>query len=312
MGVHEPTENRILSVPLPPYDDWSSQRKRADAYGHANDGDVNRSCAIVMGIGGKPERLIDIESAKNDGVLVLKRFSGGGTVVVDHSSLWTTIIGRNDLLPEVKPYPREIMAWSADVIFGPAFESWNREMNDIMMGTRGGRNKGRQTLVFKGKSCGLSGGVGESLTLPPTEEESGQQADRHTTAPTFQLRENDYVLGERKIGGNAQSIVSGGFLHHTSFLWDWDHMNMCYLTLPEKRPEYRGNRHHDEFLVRLKEHYGKNSAKHSLFAHMKNATCESFELEEMTLNDVLTIANDQFGGLQQWFDGKCRTKVVKL
>ena len=84
-----------------------------------------------MGIGGKPERLIDIESAKNDGVLVLKRFSGGGTVVVDHSSLWTTIIGRNDLLPEVKPYPREIMAWSADVIFGPAFESWNREMNDI-------------------------------------------------------------------------------------------------------------------------------------------------------------------------------------
>jgi hypothetical protein len=43
--------------------------------------------------------------------------------------------------------------------------------------------------------------------------------------------------------------------------------------------------------------YGKNSAKHSLFAHMKNATCGSFELEEMTFNDVLTIANDQFGGL---------------
>ena len=28
--------------------------------------------------------------------------------------------------------------------------------------------------------------------------------------------------------------------------------------------------------------------------------------------DVLQIAADQFGGLQEWFDGKCRTKVVKL
>ena len=30
--------------------------------------------------------------------------------------------------------------------------------------------------------------------------------------PTFRLRENDYVLGDRKVGGNAQSVGSGGFL----------------------------------------------------------------------------------------------------
>ena len=33
---------------------------------------------------------------------------------------------------------------------------------------------------------------------------------------------------------------------------------------------------------------------------------------EMTLKDVLQIANDKFGGLQQWVDTKCCTKVVKL
>lgn len=317
IGVHEPTENRMLNVALPPHDDWSSQRKRAtdkltDVYGHENEG-LNRSCAIIMGIGGKAERLIDVESAKKDGVLVLKRFSGGGTVVVDHSSLWTTFIGRNAVLPHVKPFPREIMQWSADAIFGPAFESWNREIH-ATTGFRGSE-KGRQTLVFKGTSCGLSGGVGESLILPPsTTKEFRQQQSTNSghTLPTFRLRENDYVLGERKIGGNAQSIVSGGFLHHTSFLWDWDDMNMEYLTLPQKRPDYRGDRSHDEFLVRLKDHYGKHSAKNSLFGHVKIATNESFELEEMTLSEVLKIAHDKFGGLQEWFDGKCRTKVVKL
>ena len=87
---------------------------------------------------------------------------------------------------------------------------------------------------------------------------------------------------------------------------------MEYLTLPEKRPTYRGDRSHDEFLVRLKDHYGNNVDKHSLFKHVKDATSQSFDVEKMTLNDVLQIANDKFGGLQQWFDSKCRTKIVKL
>ena len=340
VGVHEPTENRLLNVPLPPHDTWAAQRKRAsdalsDAYGHEIDG-LNRSCAIIMGIGGKPEKLIDIDSAKNDGVLVLKRFSGGGTVVVDHSSLWTTFIGRTKDLPHVKPFPREIMQWSADAVFGPAFDSWNREiLASISYSTSGGSSRGRgkqgnfivsplggidkrkvgqQTLVFQGKSCGISGGDGESLILPPKENDTRQQAEPSPSSslPTFQLRQNDYVLGERKIGGNAQAIVKGGFLHHTSFLWDFDRINMEYLTLPDKRPEYRGDRSHDEFLVRLKDHYGKNSMKNSLFTHMKNATNERFEMEEVKVNDVLQIAADKFGGLQEWFDGKCRTKVVKL
>ena len=57
--------------------------------------------------------------------------------------------------------------------------------------------------------------------------------------PTFRLRENEYVLGDGKVGGNAQSGVTGGFLHHTGFLWDWDEANMDYLVLPQKRPAHR-------------------------------------------------------------------------
>ena len=50
-----------------------------------------------------------------------------------------------------------------------------------------------------------------------------------TVTTQFSLRENDYVLGAHKIGGNAQSIVKGRWVHHTSFLWDFDPAKMRYL-----------------------------------------------------------------------------------
>jgi lipoate-protein ligase A len=335
VGVHEPTTNRILQISSssslsqsPQIIPQSVKKKndsdesdpttinnnelKDDVYGHDKQTHHNDTCCIILGIGGKAERLINIPAAKKDGILTLRRFTGGGTVVVDHTSLLTTLIIKDDahIRPAIKPYPREIMEWTNEYIFGPAFTSWN---NEIVAATaaiaNSNNNREKQTLIFHGKSCGLSGGDGG---------QSQQQQTLLTTStpsiimPTFRLRENDYVLNDRKVGGNAQSIVSGGFLHHTSFLWDWDDTNMDYLTLPSKRPEYRGDRNHDEFLVRLKETYGKGSTKHSLFLHMKNALSTSFQLEEVTLQDVLEIANIKFGGLQQWFDGKCRTKIVEL
>lgn len=345
VGAHEPTTNRILllqpsssqsqSPTLQSAENNSSDRTTTtivedDTYGHdKGNHDINDACCIILGIGGKAERLINTPLAKKDGVLTLRRFTGGGTVVVDHTSLLTTLIIKDDanITPEIKPYPREIMEWTNEVVFGPAFTSWNEEIvvaaADTDTTASSNKNRGKQTLIFHGKSCGISGGDGQLQ----------QQSLLTTTLPTpiimpaFRLRENDYVLGDRKVGGNAQSIVSGGFLHHTSFLWDWDENNMGYLTLPSKRPAYRGDRSHDEFLVRLKDTYGgtcstnsssssssrrKGSEKHSLFLHMKNSLATSFRLEEVTLQDVLEIANIKFGGLQQWFDGKCRTKIVEL
>lgn len=68
----------------------------------------------------------------------------------------------------------------------------------------------------------------------------------------FRLREHDYVIGDKKIGGNAQTITKDRWVHHTSFLWDFTNENMAYLQLPKKRPEYRQNRDHNDFLRKLK------------------------------------------------------------
>lgn len=43
------------------------------------------------------------------------------------------------------------------------------------------------------------------------------------------MRENDYLFGSHKIGGNAQSIIKDRWVHHTSFLWDYKPERMRYL-----------------------------------------------------------------------------------
>ena len=67
----------------------------------------------------------------------------------------------------------------------------------------------------------------------------------------FQLRENDYCIGDKKCGGNAQYMRKDRWIHHTSFLWDYKPENMDALLLPPKRPAYRQDRSHHDFLCRL-------------------------------------------------------------
>jgi len=47
---------------------------------------------IVLGIGGKATKLVELERVHQDRVLLVRRFSGGGTVIVDHDSLFITFI----------------------------------------------------------------------------------------------------------------------------------------------------------------------------------------------------------------------------
>lgn len=165
--------------------------------------------AIVMGISGKPEQLIDLERAKQDFVPIIKRFSGGGTVIVDRNTLFITFIFAKEHLPTT-PFPEPILRWTAD-LYAKAWE-----------------------------------------------------------IPGFQLLENDYVIDDKKCGGNAQYIQKERVLHHTSFLWDYDPMNMEYLLLPSKRPHYRQDRSHSNFLTTLKNHLTPKDALDLLKKELSN------------------------------------------
>lgn len=168
-----------------------------------NDGTPERS--VVLGISGKPHQLVDVRRALDDGVRVIKRFSGGGTVIVDRDTQFVTLVMNAAAVPDLALFPRQIMDWTGSLY--------------------GGRPHG----VF---------------------------ADM----PGWQLRENDYVIGERKVGGNAQSISKDRWLHHTSFLWDFREETMKYLTNPAKQPRYRANRSHSDFLAPLKTYLPDRNA----------------------------------------------------
>lgn len=60
--------------------------------------------AIVMGISGKKEELINQETAARDNIPLIKRFSGGGTVIVDENTLFVTFICQKQL-HDFAPYP---------------------------------------------------------------------------------------------------------------------------------------------------------------------------------------------------------------
>ena len=69
--------------------------------------------AIVMGISGKPHELVDLEKASLANIPIIKRFSGGGTVIVDEDTLFVTFICQKDL-HDFPPFPERILSWSAE------------------------------------------------------------------------------------------------------------------------------------------------------------------------------------------------------
>jgi lipoate---protein ligase len=152
--------------------------------------------AIVMGISGQAQQLIQLKKLQQAPIPLIRRFSGGGTVVVDENTLFVTFICQKaDLAHSVSPFPRPLMQWTAE-LYRPLFSNH-----------------------------------------------------------PFQLQENDYVLGERKWGGNAQSITKERWLHHSSLLWDYHSDNMDYLLLPPKMPVYRQGRTHTDFICCLKDYW---------------------------------------------------------
>uniref|UniRef100_A0A0D3DBG1 BPL/LPL catalytic domain-containing protein n=2 Tax=Brassica oleracea var. oleracea TaxID=109376 RepID=A0A0D3DBG1_BRAOL len=185
---------------------------------------------IVMGMSGKPSQLLEVGPVIKDRIPVIKRFTGGGTVIVDKSTLFVSLICNKDDVPSVQPYPRSVMAWSGS-LYGEVFE-------------------------------GVDG---------------------------FQLRENDYVFGDRKFGGNAQSIIRNRWIHHTSFLWDYNVRNMAYLKLPSKVPQYRLERDHTEFVCRMKDYIERSD----FVEKTVKAVGKQFAMKEVNIEDIDSYAKGE-------------------
>lgn len=79
------------------------------------------SISIFPTIRRKPEQLLHVEKVVEDRVHVIKRFSGGGTVVVDEGTLFVTLICSRSAIPTLELYPRQIMSWT-EQLYVPVFQ----------------------------------------------------------------------------------------------------------------------------------------------------------------------------------------------
>lgn len=191
-------------------------RANAENWAIVNDGAPRT--AIVLGISGKPHRLIDVAAAHEDDLLVIKRFSGGGTVVVDANTQIVSLVMNGDAVAPTPLFPHPLMRWTENLYKGICSKknagvfrdvpNWRLHQNDYVVDVSDARSVGDDDA-----------------------------------------KKNEKIL---KVGGNAQSISKTRFVHHTSFLWDFDEENMSrYLVVPEKQPAYRENRPHGAFLAPL-------------------------------------------------------------
>lgn len=182
--------------------------------------------AIVLGISGKPELLVDVEHAQRCSLPLIKRFSGGGTVYIDQNTVFATwICNAHEVGADC--FPERVHRWAADF--------YHQAFPDLGM----------------------------------------------------TLRENDYVIGEKKWGGNAQYLAKGRWLHHTSILWDCDPEAMKVLLQPKKAPAYRRERSHEQFLMHLKDYFPR---KEELERQIIGAAHRRFEVVATTIAEAESIA----------------------
>lgn len=63
---------------------------------------------------------------------------------------------------------------------------------------------------------------------------------------------SDLASADRKFSGNAQRWLSKAFLHHGTFLYQFDLIRIGrYLRQPSRQPDYRSGRGHDEFVMNV-------------------------------------------------------------
>ena len=92
------------------------------------------SPAIVMGVSGKPEELLNEGLLKRNPIPVIRRFSGGGTVFVDENTIFVCLIcNKSDV--NIPSFPKQILCWTRD-LYQPVFDGvdFGVEENDYVVG----------------------------------------------------------------------------------------------------------------------------------------------------------------------------------
>ena len=176
----------------------------------------------VVGYSNKVELEVNVEACRELGAPVLRRCSGGGTVLQGPGCLNYSLILRIDS--------------------DPALQTVTGTNRFVME-----RNRAALEALLARSSRRLSRDCGDKEAPLSKSEIRNPKSEINVRGHT------DLAIGDRKFSGNAQRRKRHAVLFHGSFLLNFDiAMIEKTLRLPSKRPGYRADRSHGEFLMNLK------------------------------------------------------------
>ncbi|GFE55771.1 RNA binding protein protein [Babesia ovis] len=174
------------------------------------------SKAVVMGLAGKPEQFVkDVEETKARGISLIRRFTGGGTVIVDECSLNTSFIASTWFAKDVAP--TDICRWSYEKVF-------------------------LKSGIFNDRFVFVEG----DYVVKKQNHTGDSTANRNDDGT-----EGEYSY--HKVAGNSQAFNAKAFVHHTVFPWNISPLISQILLQPSKAPDYRRGRHHTDFMRSVTE-----------------------------------------------------------
>ncbi|MBT5954282.1 lipoate--protein ligase family protein [bacterium] len=187
---------------------------------------------IVLGHGGKMSREVDLHEANRLNIPILRRVSGGGTVMQGRGCLNYSVIKRSeeDLYSTISSTTCNVMKKCRDAL--------NTELTGVSI-------KGVSDLVYEGK----------------------------------------------KISGNAQKRKKRSFLFHGTFLYNFEISDLeGVLTLPDRQPDYRCNKSHNDFVQNI------SVSKTKLMTLMKKEwdAHTEFEMSDFLTNEINNLAISKY------------------
>ena len=169
---------------------------------------------VVVGYSNRVECEVNVEACHERGIPILRRCSGGGTVLQGPGCLNYSLILRIDSDPALQ------------TVTGT--NRFVMERNRAALETLLARSSRRKEALSS-----------ESEIRNPKSEIS---VHGYT----------DLAIDDRKFSGNAQRRKRGAVLFHGTFLLDFDlELVSRLLPMPSKEPDYRQSRNHAEFLMNL-------------------------------------------------------------
>ncbi len=187
---------------------------------------------VVLGRSSDPQVEVDLAACRREGVPVLRRPSGGGTVLAGPGCLMYAVVLEYRALPHLR---------AVDAAHRHVLERIAAALAPQVPGVV---HAGISDLVVQQKSVIQAENTPTSRAYPRTrlEVSSGRES-----------LDNQAILGRAlKISGNALRAKRDHFLYHGTLLYDFalDRIGQLLAT-PTRVPTYRQDRAHGEFVTNL-------------------------------------------------------------